>query len=88
MAHILARLSGVKFADVKQQLEGDAPGHAEQGMYLEHLWSNADDPNEILFLFRVDDLNHCKQLVDRVHAEARQEDPNVKLPHMTFLDDK
>lgn len=84
MPHVVAKLTGVKFADVKRQLETDAPGHAEQGMYLEHLWRNADDPNEVLFLFRVDDLNHCKQLMNRVHAEARAKDPNAKLPQIIF----
>jgi len=87
MAHVLAKLNDVKFADVKQQLEKDAPGHADQGMYLEHLWRNTDDPNEVLFLFRVNDLNHCKQLMNRVHAQARQEDPNAKLPQVVFLDE-
>lgn len=85
MAHVLAKLNGVKFADVKRQLETDAAGHAEQGMFLEHLWKNTDDPNEVLFLFRVNDLNHCKELMNRVHAEARREDPNAKLPQMVFL---
>lgn len=36
MAHVLAKLSDVKFENVKQKLEEDAPEHAEQGMYLEH----------------------------------------------------
>jgi hypothetical protein len=87
MAHVLAKLTGVRFADVKRQLEADASGHAEQGMYLEHLWTNADDPGEILFLFRVDDLNHCKQLMNKIHAQARQQDPNAKVPQMVFLAD-
>jgi len=87
MSHVLAKLNGVRFADIKQKLEEDASGHAEQGMYLEHLWRNADDPNEVLFLFRVNDLKHCKQLMNRVHAEACQEDPNAKLPQMIFLDE-
>jgi hypothetical protein len=64
----------------------DASSHAEQGMYLEHLWKNADNPHDVLFLFRVNDLHHCKQLMDRVHAEARQANPNAKLPHMIFLE--
>jgi hypothetical protein len=87
MAHVLAKLTGVKLADVKQQLEIDGSAHAEQGMYLEHLWRNADNPNEVLFLFRVKDLNHCKQLMSKVHAEARHKDPNAKLPDMVFLDE-
>lgn len=85
MAHVLAKLTGVKLADVKQQLEIDRSGHAEQGMYLERLWTNADNPDEVLFLFRVNDLNHCQQLMKKVHAEARQKDPNAKLPEMVFL---
>jgi hypothetical protein len=87
MAHVLAKLTGVRLADVKQQLEKDAPGHAEQGMYLEHLWKNSDDPDEVLFLFRVNELNHCKQMMNRIHAQSRREDPNAKLPHVVFLDE-
>jgi hypothetical protein len=85
MAHVLAKLTGVKLADVKRQLEKDAEAHAAQGMYLEHLWKNADSPDEVLFLFRVDDLDHCMQLMNTTHAQARQQDPNAKLPQMTFL---
>jgi hypothetical protein len=85
MSHILARLSGVRIADVRRQLEKDASGHAEQGMYLEHLWKNSEEPDEVLFLFRVDDLNRCKQLMNRIHAEARQTDPNAVLPQVVFL---
>ena len=29
-----------------------------------------DDPGEVLFLFRIDDLNHCKQKMNRIHAQA------------------
>lgn len=85
MAHVLARLSGVRITDVRRQLEKDAPAHAEQGMHLEHLWENSEDPEEVLFLFRVDDLNRCKQRMNRIHAEARQADPNAVLPEVVIL---
>jgi len=87
MAHVLAKLTEVKFENVKQKLEEDAPAHAEQGMYLEHLWRNSDNPNDVLFLFRVNDLNHCKEQMKRVHAETRQNDPNAKLPELIFLEE-
>lgn len=86
MAHVLAKLTGAKFENVKRKLEEDASEHAKEGMYLEHLWRNADNPNEVLFLFRVNDLNHCKQRINKTHAEVRQKDPNATLPQMTFLD--
>ena len=85
MAHVLAKLRGARLADVKAQLDKDAASHAEQGMYLEHLWQNAEDPAEVLFLFQVTDLDHCRQLVKTTHGQARQQDPAVNLPEMTFL---
>lgn len=86
MPHILNKLTGVKFEDVKKQLEMDATSHAEQGMYLEHLWVNADNPDEIFFLFRVDDLNRCKQLIEKVYAEARKKNPDAHLPQKIYLE--
>ena len=86
MAHVLARLNGVKFEAIKQKLGEDATEHAENGMYREHLWRNFDNANEVVFLFRVNDLNHCKELMKKRHGEALQKDPNAKLPELTFLD--
>lgn len=88
MAHILNKLTNVKLEDVKNQLDMDKAGHAEQGMYLEHLWINADNPNEVFFLFRVDDLNQCKQLIEKVYSEARKKNPDAKLPEKIYLEEK
>jgi hypothetical protein len=85
MAHVLAKLEGVRLADVRQQLEKDAAGHAEQGMYLEHLWQNAEDASEVLFLFRVNDLDRCRQHMKKIHIQALQKNPGVQLPQVTFL---
>jgi len=85
MAHVLAKLRGARLVEVKAQLDKDASSHAGQGMYLEHLWQNAEDPAEVLFLFQVTDLDHCRQLIKKTHAQARQQDPDVHLPEMTFL---
>jgi hypothetical protein len=86
MAHMLARLRGVKLDVIKPVLRRDAPHHAEEGLYLEHLWQNVDDPEEVMFLFRIDDVSHVKQFIERVHTQVRKEDPNANLPSMTFLD--
>ena len=88
MAHILARLRRVKVEDIKAVLKADAARHAEQGLYLEHLWQNVDDPEEVLFLFRTDDLRQAKQFVETVHAQALNEDPRISVPQMTFLEEK
>jgi hypothetical protein len=85
MSHIIAKLTDVEFADVKRQLEADAARHAEQGMYLEHLWQNSDNPNDVVFMFRVDNLDNCKQFMEQAHAEAREHDPQANVPATLFL---
>lgn len=86
MAHVLAKLTGAPLAAVKQQLEHDAAEHAEQGMYLEHLWQNAENSEEVFFLFQVKELAHCRQRMRETHAKARAENPGMPLPEITFLD--
>ncbi len=60
--------------------------HAKEGMYLEHLWQNADDVNEMQFLFRTDDLRACT-FVEATHARAKKEHQEANLPEMLFLKD-
>jgi len=88
MAHVFARLSGVKVEDLKQALQADAARHAEEGLFVEHVWQNADDPQDVLFLFRTADLGHARQFIEKVHAQAREQDAQANLPHMTFLEEK
>ena len=88
MAHILARLRGAKAEEIREVLKADAARHAEQGLYLEHLWQNVDDPEEVLFLFRTDDPRRARQFVETVHAQALSDDPRISIPQMTFLEEK
>jgi hypothetical protein len=87
MPHILARLKGVNLEDIKKVLEADAPQHAEQGLFLEHLWQNADDSEEIVFLFRIDNIGKAKEFINKVHTEAIAKNPQANLPYMTFLEE-
>jgi hypothetical protein len=59
-----------------------------KGFYLEHLWQNVDDPDEVLFLFNVEDLNHAKDFIVHAHEQSREVDPQGKLPQMTFLEER
>ena len=87
MAHMLAKLRDVKIEAVRQRLEFDAPEHQADGLFLEHLWQNIDDVNEVFFLFRVSDLDAARKSVARKHQEARKQNPHANLPALTFLDD-
>jgi hypothetical protein len=86
MPHILAKLKGVKTADIGRMLKTDASKHQEEGLYLEHWWLNADDTNEVFFLFKTRDLRHAKKFITQIHSEALKENPKAVLPQMTFLE--
>ena len=66
MAHMLARLRGSRIEDVRSVLQTDATKHAEQGLHLEYLWQNVDEP-EVLFLFRIDNPTLGKKFIERVY---------------------
>ena len=85
MPHMLARLRNVRLEIIRSVLENDKDQHAKEGMYFEHLWQNVDDENEVLFLFRLDNLDKTKAFISRVHSEALKADPKTNLPTMTFL---
>ena len=88
MGHILAKLKGVKVEEIGPILKADATQHAEQEMYLEHLWQNADDVQEVIFLFRSSNLARSRQFIQRVHGETLRHNPGANLPQMTFLEDR
>lgn len=87
MAHVLGRLRGARFEDIKRILKADAAKHAEQGLHLRHIWRNMDDPSEVLFIFQTNDLNHARKFIDTIHMQASKENPQANLPQMTYLDD-
>lgn len=85
MSHVLATLRDVKLEVIAQVLRNDAPEHAKEGLYLEHIWQNTDDENEVLFLFRADNLIHVKEYIEGLHAQALKENPEANLPRMIYL---
>ncbi|HEU0137122.1 MAG TPA: hypothetical protein VFQ50_07520 [Flavobacterium sp.] len=85
MPHLLATLRGVKPDVIKEVLESDAAFHAEKGIYLEHLWQNADDDNEVLFLFKIDNIDKTRQLINGLHEGALKSNPHANLPTMKYL---
>jgi hypothetical protein len=86
MPYLLARLNNTPFEVIKEVLEIDKIYHASQGMYLEHLWKNADDENQVLFLFRIESVENTKELINKLHSEALEQNPEVNLPTMTYLE--
>jgi hypothetical protein len=86
MPHLLAKLRNVSLEIIKEVLENDKAYHAENNMFLEHLWQNADDKNEVQFLFRISDVDQTKALIHKLHSDALAQDPKANLPEMTYLE--
>jgi hypothetical protein len=85
MGHVLARLKNVAFEDISAILKRDKEVHVKEGLFLEHIWQNAEDRSEVFFLFRANDLRHVKEYIDGLHTEALREDPKANLPVMIYL---
>ncbi|UQD57416.1 hypothetical protein [Flavobacterium sp. K5-23] len=86
MPHLLAKLSNVPIDFIAEILEKDKEYHASQGMYLENIWQNADNENEVFFMFKIDSIEKTKMLIDKLHTEALIENPEENLPTMLYLE--
>ena len=85
MDHILGKIRGVKAADIKAALTADVAKHSKEGLVLRHVWRNADDADEILFIFTANDLEHAREFIEKEHSEARKENPHANLPELLYL---
>lgn len=85
MPHLFATLKNVALEITQEVLEEDEAFHNSQGMYLEHLWQNADDENEVMFLFQIDDVEKTRTLIHKLHSDALAQDRESNLPSMIYL---
>ena len=85
MPHLLATLKNVPLEIIREVLEKDKEFHKSQGMYLKNIWQNADDENEVLFLFQIDDVESTKTLIHKLHSETLEQNPDANLPTMIYL---
>jgi len=85
MDHVLGKMRGVKTADVKAALTSDVAKHSKEGLVLRHVWHNAYDDDETLFIFTTNDLEHAREYIEKEHSKARKENPDANLPDLLFL---
>lgn len=85
VGHVIARLRGAKMEDIKSALKADEAEHAKHGLILRYIWRNADDPNEIVFIFTATDLDRARKFIDAAHKQVLKENPDANLPQLLFL---
>ena len=54
-------------------------------MFLEDIWQNTDDDNEVLFIFQINDIDETKALIHQLHSDSLTQDPNANLPETTYF---
>ncbi|RTY92409.1 hypothetical protein [Flavobacterium sp. GT3R68] len=86
MPHLIARLQNVPIETIREILERDKAFHNQNNMFLEHLWQNADNQNEVQFLFKIDTIEVTRTLINKLHSEALAQDAHANLPEMTYLE--
>src|SRR5215470_12409673 len=67
--HLLIRHKVADFAKWKPVYDGHLSARQKAGVKEEHLFRNADDPNEVLLLFSAEDIDKAKVFIasDDVH---------------------
>ena len=84
MSHVLATFHGIEKDLIEDMIHDHIHKHKDD-IYVEHLWQNADDMDEIVFLFKVDDIDHMKQILEKVHLESIKHNPKIIPPKIIYL---
>jgi hypothetical protein len=58
--HMLVRHKVADFANWKPVYDAHLPARQKAGLKEEHLFRNAEDPNEVLLLFSMEDVDKAK----------------------------
>lgn len=73
MTHLLCRNKVIDFGNWLEVFSSHKKAHVEAGLILKHLWQASDDPNQIFYLFRVENAGKARAFISAPDAsEAAQ----------------
>ena len=70
----------------KKVVESHKEGHLEAGLHFQQVWINADEPNEIFFMFQVDDLEKAKSFLKSAGALDKEKQERGDIPKLWCLE--
>jgi hypothetical protein len=73
MRYLLVRHKVAEFDRWKSAYDAHLPSRQKAGLKEEHLLRNIDEPNEVLILFEVEDLQKARAFVDSPDLSAAME---------------
>jgi len=86
MMHMLVRHKVADFAKWKPVYDAHLSARQKAGLAEEHLFRNADDPNEVLLLFSMEDLDKAKAFTASNDLRQAMEKSGVRdKPDVYFL---
>jgi hypothetical protein len=77
MRYLLVRHKVAEFDQWKSAYDAHLPAREKAGLVEGHLLRNIDDPNEVLILFEVADLQKAREFVDSADLRAAMEKAGV-----------
>jgi hypothetical protein len=77
MRYLLVRHKVAEFDQWKSAYDAHLAAREKAGLKEEHLLRNIDDPNEVLILFEVADLQKAREFVDGSDLRAAMEKAGV-----------
>ncbi len=86
MTHLLCRNKVKDFGNWLEVFSSHKTAHAEAGLILEHLWQAADDPNNIFYLFRVEDITKARAFLSAPDASGAAQTSGVIEGEFHFVD--
>lgn len=85
--YLLVKHKVADFTKWYQVFESHAKSHREAGLHLLYLLHDTNDPNHIVYLFRVDDVNKARAFTQTPDAsEAGEISGVIGEPEMMFLE--
>jgi hypothetical protein len=55
------------------------------GLHLEHVWTNAEDDDEVIFLFKTDDIVKAHLFMKMVHEASLKHNQDITPPEVIYL---
>jgi hypothetical protein len=86
MVHMLVRHKVEDFGKWKPNYDGHQEARAAAGLKELHLWHNLDDPNEIVLLFEVSEVEKARAFAESKDLKERMAAAGViSTPEILFL---
>jgi hypothetical protein len=74
------------FAKWKSVFDSHSEAHSKAGLSLENLWRGVEDSNEVVFIFKVADLDKAKAFISVPDAKEAGERSGVIDGHYWFVE--